>query len=163
MFKPILVFIDEIDSISQKRSALESSDASDSINSLLTQFGDTVDNENIIFVAATNRKNIIDPALLRPGRFGTHIEVGLPELPNIKTQLKQQLEEIPHQLSEKQIDSLAHSLHQQNRTQADISDYLNSIKRHLVFNTDEGEKADINIFENILGTLPTESWLISKR
>lgn len=157
LFRPILVFIDEIDSIAQTRNSGDSSHASDSINTLLTQFGDTVDNENIIFVAATNRMDIIDPALLRPGRFGTHIEVGLPELPNVKKQLKQQLEEIPHQLSETQIDSLANSLHQQKRTQADIADYLNSIKRHLVFHTADGDKADQNLFKTILGTLPTES------
>jgi transitional endoplasmic reticulum ATPase len=157
LFRPILVFIDEIDSIAQTRSSQEFSNASDSINTLLAQLGDTVDNKDIIFVGATNRKDLIEPALLRPGRFGTHIEVGQPELPNIKKQLRQQLEEIPHQLSEEQINNLAISLHQKERTQAEIADYLNNIKRYLLFNTDEGEKADINIFEYILDTLPTES------
>ncbi|TYP94888.1 AAA+-type ATPase, SpoVK/Ycf46/Vps4 family [Fodinibius salinus] len=157
LFRPILVFIDEIDSIAQTRNSAESSHASDSINTLLTQFGDSADNENIIFVAATNRKDMIDPALLRPGRFGTNIEVERPELPNIKKQLKQQLEEIPHQLTETQIDSLANLLYQQKRTQAEISDYINSIKRHLVFHTADGDKADQNLFKNILSPSPTES------
>jgi len=157
LFRPILLFFDEIDSIAQTRSSVEFSTASDSINTLLAQLGDTADNKDIILVGATNRKDMIDPALLRPGRFGTHIEVDRPELPNIKKQLNQQLEEIPHKLSETQVDYLANSLHQQEKTQAEISDYLNSIKRHLLFHTTEEEKADYNLFKTILGTLPTES------
>lgn len=156
LFTPILLFFDEIDSITQRRRSNAISGETDSINTLLSQLGDTADNEDIIFVGASNRKNIIDPALLRPGRFGTHIEVAQPELPNIKKQLKQQLEEIPHQLSETQIDSLANSLYQQERTQAEIADYLNNIKRYLLFNTDEGEKANLDIFESILETSSNE-------
>ena len=78
-----VIFIDEIDAIGKSRSssASGSSDEKDqTLNALLTEMSGFNDNEGIIVIAATNRLDILDPALLRPGRFDRHIEIGLPDL-----------------------------------------------------------------------------------
>ncbi len=78
-----VIFIDEIDAIGKKRDrgGLGGSDESDrTLNALLTEMSGFKGNEGIIVIAATNRLDILDEALLRPGRFDRQIEVGLPDL-----------------------------------------------------------------------------------
>ncbi len=78
-----VIFIDEIDAIGKSRSnsASGSSDEKDqTLNALLTEMSGFNENEGIIVIAATNRLDVLDPALLRPGRFDRHIEIGLPDL-----------------------------------------------------------------------------------
>lgn len=78
-----VIFIDEIDAIGKKRnnSASGSNEEKDqTLNALLTEMSGFHENEGIIVIAATNRLDILDPALLRPGRFDRHIEIGLPDL-----------------------------------------------------------------------------------
>jgi len=78
-----VIFIDEIDAIGKSRgnSASGSSDEKDqTLNALLTEMSGFNENQGIIVIAATNRLDILDPALLRPGRFDRHIEIGLPDL-----------------------------------------------------------------------------------
>ncbi|MDR5658333.1 AAA family ATPase [Serpentinicella sp. ANB-PHB4] len=78
-----VIFIDEIDAIGKKRDrgGLGGSDESDrTLNALLTEMSGFKGSEGIIVMAATNRIDILDDALLRPGRFDRQIEVGLPDL-----------------------------------------------------------------------------------
>lgn len=79
-----VIFIDEIDAIGKKRdngSGSGSSDEKDqTLNALLTEMSGFNEKEGIIVIAATNRLDMLDPALLRPGRFDRHIEVTLPDL-----------------------------------------------------------------------------------
>ena len=78
-----VIFIDEIDAIGKSRSGQGSgsSDEKDqTLNALLTEMSGFNENEGIIVIAATNRLDVLDPALLRPGRFDRHIEIGLPDL-----------------------------------------------------------------------------------
>lgn len=78
-----VIFIDEIDAIGKSRSgsASGSSDEKDqTLNALLTEMSGFNENEGIIVIAATNRLDVLDPALLRPGRFDRHIEIGLPDI-----------------------------------------------------------------------------------
>ncbi|QUH26962.1 ATP-dependent metallopeptidase FtsH/Yme1/Tma family protein [Serpentinicella alkaliphila] len=78
-----VIFIDEIDAIGKKRDrgGLGGSDESDrTLNALLTEMSGFKGSEGIIIMAATNRLDILDEALLRPGRFDRQIEVGLPDL-----------------------------------------------------------------------------------
>lgn len=77
-----VIFIDEIDAVGKKRRGNDmGNDENDrTLNALLTQMSGFNGNEGIIVVAATNRVDILDDALLRPGRFDRQIEVGLPDV-----------------------------------------------------------------------------------
>lgn len=78
-----VIFIDEIDAIGKKRDrgGFGGSDESDrTLNALLTEMSGFKGSEGIVVMAATNRLDILDEALLRPGRFDRQIEVGLPDL-----------------------------------------------------------------------------------
>jgi AFG3 family protein len=83
---PCIIFIDEIDSIGQSRGKQAlfsgSNDEREStLNQLLTEMDGFETNSGVIVLAATNRADLLDPALVRPGRFDRHIYL---ELPNIK-------------------------------------------------------------------------------
>ncbi|MEY8001839.1 ATP-dependent metallopeptidase FtsH/Yme1/Tma family protein [Clostridium sp. Mt-5] len=79
-----VIFIDEIDAIGKKRSGSNSSGGSDerdqTLNALLTEMSGFDEKEGIVVIAATNRLDMLDPALLRPGRFDRHIEITLPDI-----------------------------------------------------------------------------------
>ncbi len=79
-----VIFIDEIDSLGKKRKGSNSHSGSEegdrTLNALLTEMSGFKGNEGIIVVAATNRVDTLDEALLRPGRFDRQIEVGLPDV-----------------------------------------------------------------------------------
>ncbi len=79
-----VIFIDEIDALGKKRKGALASGGSDesdrTLNALLTEMSGFKGNEGIIVIAATNRIDTLDDALLRPGRFDRQIEVGLPDV-----------------------------------------------------------------------------------
>lgn len=79
-----VIFIDEIDSLGKKRKGGNSHSGSEegdrTLNALLTEMSGFKGNEGIIVLAATNRIDTLDEALLRPGRFDRQIEVGLPDV-----------------------------------------------------------------------------------
>ena len=80
---PCIIFIDEIDSIGRQRGSGiggGNDEREQTLNQLLTELDGFVDNSGIIVLAATNRPDILDTALLRPGRFDRKIEVTLPDL-----------------------------------------------------------------------------------
>lgn len=79
--KPCIIFIDEIDALCKKRGNNSSSnDEKDAtLNALLVEMDGFAQNNGIILMGATNRIDILDPAVLRPGRFDRHVEVGLPD------------------------------------------------------------------------------------
>ncbi|WP_274651604.1 AAA family ATPase [Paenibacillus humicola] len=76
-----VVFIDEIDVIGGKRDGGQHREYDQTLNQLLTEMDGihTTDSPRILLIAATNRKEMLDPALLRPGRFDRHIAVDLPD------------------------------------------------------------------------------------
>ncbi len=76
-----IVFIDEIDVIGGKRDGGQHKEYDQTLNQLLTEMDGihTGTGPRIMIIAATNRKEILDPALLRPGRFDRHIQVDLPD------------------------------------------------------------------------------------
>ena len=77
-----VIFIDEIDAIGKKRSnnAMNSNDEKDqTLNALLTEMSGFKQDEGIVVIAATNRLELLDDALLRPGRFDRHVEIGYPD------------------------------------------------------------------------------------
>lgn len=81
---PCIIFIDEIDAIGGKRTADYRNGSSDereqTLNALLVEMDGFATNETIIVVAATNRSDILDSALLRPGRFDRRITLTLPDI-----------------------------------------------------------------------------------
>jgi len=79
---PCIVFIDEIDAIGKKRdNQLSTNDEREqTLNQLLTEMDGFDNNNGVMILAATNRPEILDPALLRPGRFDRRVPVELPDL-----------------------------------------------------------------------------------
>lgn len=92
-----ILFIDEIDAVGKSRSAgMVSNDERDqTLNSLLVEMDGFGTNSKIIIIAATNRPDILDKALLRPGRFDRQISVGLPDLNGRKQILEVHVKNIP--------------------------------------------------------------------
>ena len=80
---PAIVFIDEIDAVGRQRGAGLGGghdEREQTLNQLLVEMDGFGSNEGVIVLAATNRQDILDPALLRPGRFDRQIYVGLPDI-----------------------------------------------------------------------------------
>eukprot|EP00903_Cladosiphon_okamuranus_P011403 g10746.t1 len=78
--QPSIIFIDELDALAKVRGGINSNDEREqTLNQLLTEM-DGFDSEgrSVLVVAATNRPEVLDPALTRPGRFDRHVTVGLP-------------------------------------------------------------------------------------
>ena len=84
-----VIFIDEIDALGKKRDAGLDGGGNDerdqTLNALLSEMSGFHENQGIVVIAATNRLDILDEALLRPGRFDRHIEI---QLPDLKSRLK---------------------------------------------------------------------------
>lgn len=81
--KPCIVFIDEIDAVGRQRGAGMgggNDEREQTLNQLLVEMDGFSDNEGIIILAATNRPDVLDPALLRPGRFDRQVAVDIPDL-----------------------------------------------------------------------------------
>ena len=81
--QPCLVFIDELDSIGRIRGSVVSGgneEREQTLNQLLTEMDGFEQNDKIIILAATNRPDVLDPALLRPGRFDRKVVINLPDI-----------------------------------------------------------------------------------
>lgn len=80
---PAIIFIDEIDAVGRHRGAGMGGghdEREQTLNQMLVEMDGFVENEGVIVLAATNRPDILDPALLRPGRFDRQVTVGLPDI-----------------------------------------------------------------------------------
>ncbi len=80
---PCIIFIDEIDAVGRRRGAGMgggNDEREQTLNQLLVEMDGFSGNEGIIIIAATNRPDILDPALMRPGRFDRQVHVGLPDV-----------------------------------------------------------------------------------
>jgi len=80
---PCIVFIDEIDAVGRKRGLSVgggNDEREQTLNQLLVELDGFAKDANIVVMAATNRPDVLDPALLRPGRFDRQIEVGAPDV-----------------------------------------------------------------------------------
>ena len=88
---PCIVFIDEIDAVGRQRGAGMgggNDEREQTLNQLLVEMDGFGDNEGIIILAATNRPDVLDPALLRPGRFDRQVVVDMPDLKGREAILK---------------------------------------------------------------------------
>jgi len=88
---PCIIFIDEIDAVGRSRGAGlggGNDEREQTLNQLLVEMDGFEVNEGIIVIAATNRPDVLDPALLRPGRFDRHVVVPLPDIKGRENILK---------------------------------------------------------------------------
>ncbi len=97
---PAVIFIDEVDALAGKRKQHGGEEAEKTLTELLVQLDGGHTNEGILFIAATNRKDMLDDAFLRPGRIDFSFQVPLPdmkgrkEIIDIHTKGKQLSEEV---------------------------------------------------------------------
>ena len=96
---PCIIFIDEIDAVGRQRGAGGMGGGNDereqTLNQLLVEMDGFSGNEGIIVIAATNRADVLDKALLRPGRFDRQVQVGLPDIKGREAILKVHAGKVP--------------------------------------------------------------------
>ncbi len=95
---PCIVFIDEIDAVGRSRGAGiggGNDEREQTLNQLLVEMDGFETNEGIILIAATNRPDVLDPALLRPGRFDRQVVVGNPDIVGREAILKVHVKNVP--------------------------------------------------------------------
>src|SRR6056300_385834 len=95
---PCIVFIDEIDAVGRHRGAGLGGghdEREQTLNQLLVEMDGFEGNEGIIVIASTNRPDVLDPALLRPGRFDRQVHVGLPDIQGREKILKVHMRKVP--------------------------------------------------------------------
>jgi cell division protease FtsH len=95
---PCIVFIDEIDAVGRSRGAglgNQNDEREQTLNQLLVEMDGFEANEGIIIVAATNRPDVLDPALLRPGRFDRQVTVPLPDIEGREKILGVHIKKVP--------------------------------------------------------------------
>ena len=95
---PCIIFIDEIDAVGRQRGAGLGGghdEREQTLNQLLVEMDGFEGNEGVIVIAATNRPDVLDPALLRPGRFDRQVVVGLPDLKGREQILKVHMRKKP--------------------------------------------------------------------
>lgn len=95
---PCIIFIDEIDAVGRQRGAGlggGNDEREQTLNQMLVEMDGFEGNEGIIVIAATNRPDVLDPALLRPGRFDRQVTVGLPDVRGREQILKVHMRKVP--------------------------------------------------------------------
>ncbi|WP_334029495.1 ATP-dependent zinc metalloprotease FtsH [Alteromonas sp. P256] len=95
---PCIIFIDEIDAVGRKRGAGLGGghdEREQTLNQMLVEMDGFEGHEGIIVIAATNRPDVLDPALLRPGRFDRQVIVGLPDIRGREQILKVHMRKVP--------------------------------------------------------------------
>ncbi len=95
---PCIIFVDEIDAMGRHRGAGlggGNDEREQTLNQLLVEMDGFEANEGVILVAATNRPDVLDPALLRPGRFDRQVTVGNPDMPGRIAILKVHMKKVP--------------------------------------------------------------------
>jgi cell division protease FtsH len=95
---PCIIFIDEIDAVGRHRGAGLGGghdEREQTLNQLLVEMDGFESNDGVILVAATNRPDVLDPALLRPGRFDRRVVVGLPDVRGREEVLRVHVKKVP--------------------------------------------------------------------
>ena len=103
---PSIIFIDEIDAVGKKRGGERSDEREGTLNQLLTEMDGFEGSSGVIVVAATNKIDVLDSALLRAGRFDRRVFVELPTKRERESILMKYLSKIPHQLDAKVVANM---------------------------------------------------------
>ncbi|WCR58373.1 AAA family ATPase [Wolbachia endosymbiont of Ctenocephalides felis wCfeJ] len=156
---PCVIFIDEIDAIGGERSSDNNSasrDQNQTLNQLLTEMDGFKNNKDIVVIAATNRIETLDSALLRAGRFSKKIHIPLPDEGLRKEILKFYIKDLPTE--ELNLKDLADKT--KGFSGADISHLVNEVKLHVIYRTEEANEDDIKLtmsdFTTVLKRLRSE-------
>jgi AFG3 family protein len=163
---PCIVFIDEIDAIGRIRGAAGAMNSNDerenTLNQLLAEMDGFGLNLGVIVLAATNRAEILDRALLRPGRFDRHINL---ELPDLRERKEIFLVHMSHLKVDKEVDAELLASECPGFSGADIANVCNEAalvaarkKRQLVISDDFSDA-----FERIVGGLEKRKKIVSPR
>lgn len=142
---PCIVFIDEIDAVGRQRGAGLGGghdEREQTLNQLLVEMDGFAPNEGVIIIAATNRPDILDSALLRPGRFDRRIVVLIPDVKGREEILKVHIKSIP---ISKDVDLKVLARSTPGFTGADIANMVNEAA--LWASRKGGKKVDMNDFE----------------
>ncbi|MEX0920025.1 MAG: CDC48 family AAA ATPase [Candidatus Pacearchaeota archaeon] len=128
---PTIIFFDEFDSISRMRGSSMSDATEKVVNQLLTELDGIEELEKVVVIAATNRKDLIDPSLLRPGRIDSIVELSVPDKKTREEILKVHTKNMPLEKSVKISDYISKT---EGWTGADIESLarnagISSIKR----------------------------------
>lgn len=104
---PSIIFIDEIDAVGKKRGGERNDEREGTLNQLLTEMDGFESSSGIIVIAATNKIDVLDSALLRAGRFDRRVFVELPTKKEREAILKKYLEKVPHKLDVKIVANMS--------------------------------------------------------
>ncbi|MBI9089582.1 MAG: ATP-dependent zinc metalloprotease FtsH [Desulfobacterium sp.] len=143
---PCIIFIDEIDAVGRQRGAGMGGghdEREQTLNQLLVEMDGFESNEGVILMAATNRADVLDPALLRPGRFDRQVYVDLPDILGREGILEVHMKKTP--LSD-DIDTLVLAKGTPGFSGADLENLVNEAA--LLAAKRDHEKLDMNDFED---------------
>jgi len=127
---PCIVFIDEIDAVGRHRGAGLGGghdEREQTLNQLLVEMDGFETNEGVILIAATNRPDVLDPALLRPGRFDRQVVVGLPDVRGREQILKVHMRKIT---ADKGVDASVIARSTPGFSGADLANLVNEAALH---------------------------------
>lgn len=141
---PCVIFFDELDSLVPKRGSDSNNSSERVVNQLLTEMDGLEDRRGVFVIAATNRPDIIDPAMLRPGRLDKLLYVPLPSKDDRLSILQTLVKKLPVEDS-LEIRKISHSEHCEGFSGADLSALvreaqLSALKQAMESNLEDGSK-----------------------
>lgn len=158
---PCIIFFDEIDAIAKARGGGLFSDSSSAasdrvITQILTEMDGISSGKQVFVIGATNRPEVIDPAVLRPGRLDQLIHIPLPDIATRAAILRTALKSIPHALRDQDIATIAAKT--EGCSGADITEFCQRVARHAMAEYmragGKGEKkVPLSHFTGILNTI----------
>jgi len=147
---PCIIFIDEIDSVGRRKSGdgeFSTAEKDTTLNELLVALDGFKNHTGIFVVGATNRYDLLDPALLRPGRIDKHIFIGLPNADTRRKVISIHIEGKPYNSREFSQEDLVHMT--EGLSCAQIENLLNEALLYaLLQNRERIEKSDIDVSLN---------------